>query len=281
MCITFLHVASDPGEAYKLILAMNRDEFSQRPTQPASWRSGLVGGWDLQPGREGGTWLAMDRRGRLGFLTNIFTGGLINPQAEGRGFLVVNWLEGELSAGQYLSELSEDSKTYNPFNLVLLERDPAGLYRVSRYTRGLPGHSDNFGPLTQAGGTLGVGNHPGHQPYNKSVWGRDRLAGLVSTTKGEEELVVELETMMTDCSAHWPDQQITRQSTCNGEAGPFKQFGAELSSVFVEIPEKGYQTRTTTIVLVDREDTVTFIERNHSGERTVNRFQFKCDSAEL
>ena len=140
-----------------------------------------MGGWDLQSGRQGGTWLAMDRRGRLGFLTNIFTGGVINPQAEGRGFLVVNWLEGELSAGQYLTQLSEDSKTYNPFNLVLLERDPAGLYLVSRYTRGLPGHSDNFGPLTQAGGTLGVGNHPGDQPYKKSVWGRDRLTGLVST----------------------------------------------------------------------------------------------------
>ena len=92
---------------------------------------------------------------------------------------------------------------------------------------------------------------------------------------------MELETMMTDCSPHWPDQQIIRQSTFHGQAGPFQQFGAKLSSVFVEIPEKGYQTRTTTIVLVDREDTVTFIERNHIGERTVNRFQFKCDTAEL
>merc|ERR550519_1412777 len=144
----------------------------------------------------------MDRRGRLGFLTNIFTGGTVDPQAQGRGFLVVDWLEGSLSAGDYLAGLSEDEKTYNPFNLVLLEPDPAGLYQVSRYTRGLPGHSDNFGPLSQAGGTLGVGNHPQHQLYNKSVWGRDRLAGLVTaTTKQEEEqLVVELEKMMTDCS---------------------------------------------------------------------------------
>ena len=241
-----------------------------------------MGGWDLQPGREGGTWLAMDRRGRLGFLTNIFTGGVLDPQAQGRGFLVVDWLRGDLSAGDYLAGLAGDGQTYNPFNLVLLERDQAGLYTVNRYTRGLPGHTDNFGPLSQTGGTLGVGNHPHHQPYNKSVWGRDRLDELVNTTDQEEEqLVVELEKMMTDRSPHWPDQQISRQSTSQDRAGPFHQFGLELSSVFVEIPVKGYQTRTTTFVLVDSQDTVTFIERNHIGDQTVSRFQFKCDSAEV
>ena len=282
MCITFLHLESDPAAAYKLILAMNRDEFSKRPTQSASWRAGLLGGWDLMPGREGGTWLAMDRRGRLGFLTNIFTGGVVDPQAEGRGFLVVDWVGGELSAGEYLSGLAEDKKNYNPFNLVLLERDGAGLYSVSRYTRGLPGHTDNFGPLTESGpGTFGVGNHPQHQPYNKSVWGRERLAELVQQNRSEEELVVELERMMTDCSPHWPDHQIERQSNCHGQPGPF-QVGPQLSSVFVDISEKmGYQTRTTTIVLVDNQDTVTFIERNHIEDRTVKRFQFKCDSVEI
>ena len=281
MCITFLHVDSDPGAAYKLVLAMNRDEFSKRPTQPACWRSGLLGGWDLQPGREGGTWLAIDRRGRLGFLTNIFTGGVVDPKAQGRGFLVVDWLGGKLTAEEYLAGLAEDEKSYNPFNLVLLERDSAGLYSVSRYTRGLPGHTDNFGPLTQSQGTFGVGNHPQHQPYNKSVWGTKRLAELVQHTRKEEELVLELERMMTDCSPHWPDPQIARQSSCHGQVGPFKQFGEQLSSVFVDLSEMGYKTRTTTFVLVDNKDTVTFIEKNHIENRTVNRFQFKCDSEEI
>ena len=56
---------------------MNRDEFTARPTAPLSWRAGLLGGWDLQPGREGGTWLAMDTGGRLGLLTNIYTGAAL------------------------------------------------------------------------------------------------------------------------------------------------------------------------------------------------------------
>ena len=77
MCITFFHLPRHPGSPYKLVLAMNRDEFTARPTSAARWRDGLVGGWDLQEGREGGTWLAMDRRGRLGLLTNIYTGAAL------------------------------------------------------------------------------------------------------------------------------------------------------------------------------------------------------------
>ena len=84
-------------------------------------RAGILAGWDQQAGRQGGTWLAMDRRGRLGFLTNIFTGGVIDPEAAGRGFLILDWLRSEMGAEEYLKNLSRDSTKYNPFNLVLLE----------------------------------------------------------------------------------------------------------------------------------------------------------------
>ena len=32
----------------------------------------------MQPGREGGTWLACHKDGRIAMLTNIFTGGVLN-----------------------------------------------------------------------------------------------------------------------------------------------------------------------------------------------------------
>ena len=84
-------------------------------------RTGIVAGWDQQEGREGGTWLAMDKKGRLGFLTNIFTGGVIDSKAAGRGFLVLDWLRSDTRAEEYLGRLAQDSRKYNPFNLVLLE----------------------------------------------------------------------------------------------------------------------------------------------------------------
>ena len=46
--------------------------------------------------------IVLPRNGRLGFLTNIFTGGVIDPGAAGRGFLILDWLRGELSAREYL-----------------------------------------------------------------------------------------------------------------------------------------------------------------------------------
>ena len=46
------------------------------------FRTGIVAGWDRQEGREGGTWLAMDKKGRLGFLTNIFTTGVIDRKLQ-------------------------------------------------------------------------------------------------------------------------------------------------------------------------------------------------------
>ena len=273
MCITFFHLPRHPGRPYKLVLAMNRDEFTARPTSAARWRDGLVGGWDLQEGREGGTWLAMDTRGRLGLLTNIYTGGVLDQKAKGRGFLVVDWLKGNLSAMDYLTSLSQDPTTYNPFNLVLFETGDDGEYLVSRYSRGVPGHTENFGPVTERCGTFGVGNHPQHLPYRKTVWGRDRLEMVVDE---EEGMVERLEELMMDQTQHWPDQQIVQQSSCSGTDGPFKQFGPQLSSVFVDIPVGRYQTRTTTFVTVNREDNVHFLEKNHIDDKTVTEFQFKC-----
>ena len=132
---------------------------------------------------------------------------------------------------------------------------------MSWYSRGVPGHTENFGPVRETSGTFGVGNHPQHRLYRKSVWGRERL-----------------EELMTDQTEHWPDDQIVQQSSCSGSDGPFKQFGPQLSSVFVDIPPRGYQTRTTTIVTVDREDNVLFLEKNHTGDKTVTEYKFKCQT---
>ena len=61
------------------------------------------------------------RKGRIAFLTDIFTGGLSRQKANGRGILLTNWLKSSLSAEEYLRNLTIDEKIYNPFNLVLTE----------------------------------------------------------------------------------------------------------------------------------------------------------------
>ena len=162
------------------VMLVSRDEFLARPTSPSSWREGVLAGWDMQEGREGGTWLAMDRstspastprQGRLGFLTNIFTGGVQEAGARGRGFLLTDWLRGEESAAAYLARLATSTATYSPFNLVLLEPRGAGYAawrwgwvevegEGPRYTRGKAGHTPDCGPVEASQGVIGVGNHP-------------------------------------------------------------------------------------------------------------------------
>ena len=61
----------------------------------------------MMQGKVGGTWLAMSRSGNIGVLTNIFTGGILDPEAKGRGFLVVDWLKMNsiVSGEEYLTTL--------------------------------------------------------------------------------------------------------------------------------------------------------------------------------
>jgi len=261
---------------------MNRDEYLKRSTAPASWRDGLLGGWDLEPGREGGTWLAVDKKGRVGLLTNIYTGGVVDPNAKGRGFMVVNWLKSDLSGAKYLEDLSQDSSVYNPFNLLLFEQNQEGEYIVDRYSRGKSGQTVNFGPVQDSFGTFGISNHPQHQPYKKSIWGKEQLELLVKSADSMtcDNLISELEIIMKNSNAHWPDPQIIAQSETPGFVSPFVKYGENLSCVNVSIPDGKYGTRTTTVILVDKEDNLTLVEQNHDSNAKRSCYSFNIKSAE-
>ena len=94
MCLTFFYLNPDPKEGtFSLIVVFNRDEFFNRETEPAAWKDGILAGRDMASGKEGGTWLAMSRDGKLGCLTNISTG--VAVQGEGRGFLIGDYLSSQ------------------------------------------------------------------------------------------------------------------------------------------------------------------------------------------
>jgi uncharacterized protein with NRDE domain len=73
MCILFSYISKlvKPNE-FKLIILNNRDEFFFRASRPASLiNESNVYGCDLTPGKEGGTWLGLNRHGRVGVLLNL------------------------------------------------------------------------------------------------------------------------------------------------------------------------------------------------------------------
>lgn len=110
-----------PGHPTPLVLAANRDEFYNRPSQPlGEWpdEPGLYAGRDLQAG---GTWLGVNASGNFAALTNIR-----DPRrAQGthsRGELPVDFLRGHLAPADYLAQVCTRLDQYSGFNLLLGNR---------------------------------------------------------------------------------------------------------------------------------------------------------------
>ncbi len=99
MCLAAFALACH--DDYPLVLGANRDEFFERPSAPLAWWDApgidgeprpILAGRDL---RGGGTWLGLNRHGRLALLTNVRTGRGSTPGAPTRGELVTRWLSGD------------------------------------------------------------------------------------------------------------------------------------------------------------------------------------------
>src|SRR5882762_10229249 len=103
MCLLVLAWRVHPR--YKLVVAANRDEFHERPTEAmAKWPppDDIIAGRDL---RAGGTWLAMDRARRFGIVTNFRELQRPSPGAPSRGNLIPTYLRNPAATGRYLQEL--------------------------------------------------------------------------------------------------------------------------------------------------------------------------------
>ena len=93
MCLIFVAWRKHPS--YRLVVAANRDEFYARATAPAGF-------WDEAPevlaGRDleaGGTWLAVNRRGRFAAVTNFRDAQRDHSELQSRGHLVTDFLVGD------------------------------------------------------------------------------------------------------------------------------------------------------------------------------------------
>lgn len=81
-----------------------------------------IKGRDLEPGREGGTWLAIGTRNtiKVGALLNV-TGEIKQKNCIGRGPIVTNYVTGDWSNEDYCRQLIDSDDIYNAFNFVSVE----------------------------------------------------------------------------------------------------------------------------------------------------------------
>ncbi|XP_039660031.1 transport and Golgi organization protein 2 homolog isoform X2 [Perca fluviatilis] len=275
MCIIFFKFDPRPASknAYRLILAANRDEFYNRPSKAADFwgtNSEILSGLDLECSKEGGSWLGISKRGKLAAITNYMEGRL-NPDAQGRGFLVSNYLmDKDLDCYSYLKKVSTESHLYNGFNLITAE------FKAKQDTVCYYGNRGSPEPIHLKAGIYGLSNSLLETPWRKLLQGKRHFTSVVSDQSLScDGLVQELLSVLNNEELNTPDPAQERQG--DGLSKPAIQAQ---SAVCVRTPH--YGTRTNTIILIDAEGNVSFTERTmlncDTSKWSTSSFQFKLQA---
>ena len=255
---------------------------------------------------EGGTWLGMDEKGRLAVLTNVYTGKPI--KSAGRGFLVIDYLNGDKSAMQYMSDLSNNNSKYSPFNLCIFEPRDNG-YEAVYFKNTFKDNASGIviqgtGPTFLSPGISGFGNHPLSEPYRKTAYGIEEFKKIIGRNLDSNLVEEEAVNLLNNKLQMYPDDQMQKQSGVFQKSdkepqnpdsfryqsdveGPDESEETKLmlqkekllSAIFVDIGEL-YGTRMQTIILVDFNHNVKFVERTRASNTSpykwnIKRFDFK------
>lgn len=251
MCLIFFALHQHP--TYKLIVAANRDEFYNRKTSPAHfWHDHpqILGGRDLEAS---GTWMAMNKNGKISLVTNYRDPANINPKAPSRGQLVSDYLMNGDNPEEYLSHVSTRTVHYNGFNL--LTGYPDELWYLSNYGNGIQ---------KLESGIYGLSNHLLDTPWPKVQRGKEKFSDAIHDLVIDPEILFEL---------------LRDEERAEDQLLPNTGIGLEreraLSSMFIKT--NGYGTRCSTVILVSRDNQVLFAERVYDLDtfaHKTNRFQF-------
>jgi uncharacterized protein with NRDE domain len=253
MCLLTFAYNAHPD--YPLVFAGNRDEFYERPTDPAAF-------WEDAPhvlaGRDrkaGGTWMGVARTGHWGVVTNVRAPGTYRPEARSRGALVSEYLVETPDPETYLQQVADESEAYNGFNLLLGTPDQL-LYLSSQ-----EGVVHSVAP-----GIHGLSNDRLDTPWPKVEQATADLRRCLEDAVEPEALLALLDQRTPFAEERLPDTGV----------------GAEterlLSPMFIE--SENYGTRCSTVLLIDRAGHVTFVERTfEEGQPDGTRhFSFRADA---
>jgi len=225
------------------VVAANRDEFYDRPTDAAGFwvdAPGVLAGRDL---REGGTWLGITREGRFAALTNFRDTEATLTDRPSRGHLVSRFLIGDDEPEAYLGGVAREGPRYNGFSLVAGSRDTLCYYSNREGTvRVLPP------------GVYGLSNHLLDTPWAKVERGKRVMTELLSAAGGPAPEA--LFALMAD------------RSVADDPLLPTTGVGLDRERLlsFLFVSSEIYGTRSSTVVLIDDQGGVDFLERTFDGD---------------
>ena len=250
MCL--IAIAVHASSRYPIVIAANRDEFYDRPTRSLHlWDDdpNIAGGRDL---RAGGTWLAVTRDGRFAAVTNIRgNDGPPNPRSRGEASAQA---QGDLAAAagdrrgiprQRRGALVGDFVRSNVPPLAYAEsiraEDYAGFHLLAGDRESVAHVATDTAARLLDDGIFAVSNAPAPIDWPKIVLAREAMVRAL-----EGDVVDGLMRFLT-----------------TPRGGPIEE------EVFVALPDRGYGTRSSTVVVMTN-DGIVMKEISHpSGDSII------------
>ncbi|XP_029664974.1 transport and Golgi organization protein 2 [Formica exsecta] len=267
MCILFMYRNPNAAiKSYRLIVATNRDETYKRPALSAHyWKKHpeCLGGIDMEPGKEGGTWLALSMKGKAAVILNLVNEeNKNNSSKKSRGSLIRNFITSSDSIETYLNQLHKENMNGQPYNsycLILLDLNNANTYCLNSDAR-------STGPKMCDNDIIGIGNSGIEHSYKKVEVGKEEFKCIVQNANVSKQntLIEELINFLKSRTKCLPDLELQKNYPTTYE---------ELSSIFVSGNE--YGTRTHSILLINGSNQVTFVEETLMSDLTWKRQQFQ------
>ena len=239
MCLLLCAIDCHPD--YPIIVAANRDEYYDRPTQGLHfWKDHphIAAGKDL---RKGGTWFGVSKKGRWAAVTNFREPESGGSESISRGNLVRDFLLSDQTPCTYLDELIPRAGAFNGFNLVVGTATEVR-YFSNRYPR----------PKTMSTGIYGLSNHLIDTPWPKVIRGKDAMARIMQYTTLSSDSLFNL---LADTSTAADDDLP--------ETGIDIEFERLLSAAFIQ--GEVYGTRSSTILLINQNNRLKLEERSYCG----------------
>ena len=242
MCLIVIAFQVDAN--HPLIISANRDEFHARPTQDAGWWSdepNILGGRDLQAG---GTWLAVHRSGRFAAVTNYRDAYPSRIGLRSRGHLVTEFLQSDASPADYLESIR--GPDYSGFNLFVSDGTSLA------YLSNRDGDTRLLSP-----GVYGLSNATLDTTWEKVERSKIRLQKLLDDDAVNETSLLRL----------LADRDKGPTNEVRSERLPFAKAHA-ITAPFIVLAK--YGTRCSTVVMADRNNRWSFLERRFDarGDKT-------------
>lgn len=238
MCLVAWSI--DQHARFPLVLASNRDEFRERPTASLSWWPALPDGHRILAGRDlqaGGTWLGLSTSGRLALLTNIRAPGRQRPDAPSRGSIVPDWLESHSPAEALWPQTARAG--HNGFNLVSFDLLQGRCVWMN---------SDHAEPHHLSAGLHGLSNGVLDEPWPKVVALRSAVDETIrrALASGDDRDALADRLLQVLASRERADDARLPST------GVPLEIERGLSAICIDMPERGYGTRSSTVLVVER-----------------------------